>query len=172
MKIYTNVKSRFNKTVLMSGNEIHFDGAGVAEVSKSVGESLLAIHDTLFTEQPKSVEIEVKSKEETKEGLFARIDELKKANENLLEQIVKLTEENEALLIENEDLKVKLEQLSQGEVEQADDEIRKTLEAKTVKELKDYCEEMTFPKEEWEQHIKKADLVNYIFSKVTVEGGE
>ena len=134
--------NRFGKTITIANKPVQINSEGMIETEDKDFAKLLK--EKYGFMNPNDVP-KPKGKVEIKEDF----SKLKKENEELKTQI-------EALKVEIESLK-KEEPTEQG--------FEAEIKQKTKRELIELCEEMNFPKEDWEK-LNAGDLKNYIIEVV------
>lgn len=176
MKIKTGLLHRENKKIIVPGTDetIEFVN-GIADVTPTQAERLIDSDDTYsvlteeelakiknFQENVQKADTEkekyLKTFAENEELKLAKI-ELKKQIEILDSQILKLTEQVKA---SSPSIEIKSDPITNTKEVS---ELVKGLNGKTIVELAKYCEDLKFPKAEYDSFKVKKEFVDYIVEK-------
>lgn len=158
----TEKKNRFGLNVLLAGKEIKFNSEGVCEIEDP------ELAKALLKEGLKVVGAKdnVSEKEQVSiESLKKEIALLTKENEELKIKVAELSKIEEITPDPNEEKVFKGEEPEEVKEEEVEEDVVKMIEGKTKKELLVICEEMQFPEEEYIK-LNARDLKDYMIGKL------
>ena len=152
VKIQTSKENRFGKTLHISGVQITFDKEGFAEVAEKDVSSVLNSTIELVDKT-----IKFASKEEQK--LVAKQSDLLDKAKSEAEKIIKKAEvEAEKIIADAKLLAREINHENQGDEKT---ELRSSLEAATIKEIKDKLISSHIPEDSFKNIVKKDDLIDF-----------
>lgn len=158
----TEKKNRFGLNVLLAGKEIKFNSEGICEIEDPelakalLKEGLKVVGAKENTQDKGQVSIESLKKE---------IALLTKENEELKIKVAELSKVEEITPDPNEEKVFKGEEPEEVKEEEVEEDVVKMIEGKTKKELLVICEEMQFPEEEYIK-LNARDLKDYMIGKL------
>lgn len=158
----TEKKNRFGLNVLLAGKVIKFNSEGVCEIEDP------ELAKALLKEGLKVVGAKenVSEKEQVSiESLKKEIALLTKENEELKIKVTELSKVEEITPDPNEEKIFKGEEPEEVKEEEVEEDVVKMIEGKTKKELLVICEEMQFPEEEYIK-LNARDLKDYMIGKL------
>lgn len=151
----TEKRHRFGQTVVIGKNTYQVSNTGIVSVSEEDAKNALLIGYTPTSDKPFNLD---KGKE-----VQEAADLLKTAKAES-ERIINEAEEKAKKIIEEANLKAG--NLIDNSLETEKEEVRKSLNEKTIADLKDYMAANKFPEEKWNKLTKKNDIIEYIISEV------
>lgn len=183
MKVYTSEKFQFGKELQIANEIVKFDQLGVAEVSKEIGEKVIA-YSKWYSDEPFDFSENLKQAEEKNEkkvedeGRVAElkmlIEDYKKLDEARVGEINRLKNELadfvKALGGEVElrkELELKLESFEkQAEKNTEVQEFKAKLGEQTLEELKETCAKLEIEEEKYIRLRKEEKIVEVIMEHV------
>lgn len=177
MKIYTSQVEQFGRKLFVANELVEFDKTGCAEVTKEVGEKILA-YSTKYSEarpvvekiEPKKATLESVIAESDLENYKLEVEKLKKANqsrkekaERLEKEIEDVKEEMTKVVSERDEAVKRVEEIKEVHKQKVEElEYRAELAMLEVDELKGICAKLEIPEVEYAKKKSKKVLIDLI----------